>query len=67
VRQHFQVKGENSSAVGITDAMDLEKIFYEIVRNMSPSEMQFEDFIEGLRAISRKLARALIKDSSETQ
>jgi hypothetical protein len=50
----------------MTDVMDLEKIFYDIVRNNSPSEMYFEDFIEGLRAISRKLARALIKDSSES-
>ncbi len=29
--------------------------------------MQFEDFIEGLLAINRKLARASVKDSSEAQ
>lgn len=63
VRQHFHGK----DTMGVTDVMDLEKIFYDIVRNSSPSEMTFEDFVEGLRAISRKLSRALVKDSSESQ
>ena len=63
VRQHFHGK----DTMGVTDVMDLEKIFYEIVRNTSPSEMSFEDFIEGLRAISRKLSKALVRDSSESQ
>jgi hypothetical protein len=63
IRGHFNGK----EAVVIIDTVDLEKIFYEIVRNASPSEMTFEDYIEGLRALSRKLARALVKDSSESQ
>jgi len=28
--------------------------------------MSFEDFVEGLRALSRKLAKALVRDASET-
>ena len=50
----------------LIDTVDLEKIFYEIVKNQSPSEMNFEDFVEGLRALSRRLAKALVKDASET-
>ena len=50
----------------LIDTVDLEKIFYEIVKNQSPSEMSFEDFVEGLRALSRKLAKALVRDASET-
>jgi hypothetical protein len=57
VREHF--KGENL----VFDTVDLEKIFYEIVRNAAPSEMTFEDFIEGLRALSRKMVKALLKES----
>lgn len=51
----------------LIDTVDLEKIFYEIVRNAAPSEMSFENFVEGLRQISRKLVKALAKeDGSET-
>lgn len=60
-----QVRGHFKESV-LIDTVDLEKIFYEIVKNQSPSEMSFEDFVEGLRAMSRKLAKALVKDASET-
>ena len=43
------------------DTVDLERVFYEIVRNKSPTEMMFEDFVEGLKALSRRLAKALVK------
>lgn len=45
------------------DTVDLERIFYEIVRNKSPTEMMFEDFVEGLKALSRRLAKALLKEN----
>ena len=61
VRAHFK------DTQMLIDTVDLERIFYEVVVNKSPSEMHFEDFVEGQRALSRRLARALIKDSSETQ
>lgn len=44
------------------DTVDLERVFYEIVRNKSPTEMMFEDFVEGLKALSRRLAKALVKE-----
>lgn len=49
------------------DTVDLERVFYEIVRSKSPQEMNFEDFVEGLRALSRKLAKVLVRDSKESQ
>jgi hypothetical protein len=48
------------------DTLDLEKIFYEVVRNKSPAEMSYEDFIDGLRGLSRKLVR-LIASENESQ
>ena len=48
------------------DTVDLEKIFYEIVRNKVPSEMNFEDFVDGLRYLSRKLVRIIV-DENESQ
>lgn len=29
--------------------------------------MTFEDFVEGLRALSRKLAKGLVREANETQ
>ena len=60
-----QIRGHFKETV-LIDTVDLEKIFYEIVKNQSPSEMSFEDFVEGLRTLSRKLAKALVKDATET-
>jgi hypothetical protein len=48
------------------DTVDLERVYYEIVKNKSPSEMSFEDFVEGLRALSRRLAKALVRENNES-
>ena len=50
-RQHF------------IDTVDLEKVFYEVVRNKTPSEMNFEDFIDGLRILSHKLVRIIVSEN----
>lgn len=41
----------------VIDVFDLEKLFYDIVKGKTPSEMNYEDFIDGLRLLSRKLAK----------
>ena len=51
----------------LIDTVDLERVFYEIVKSRSPSEMPFEDFVEGLRSLSRRLAKVLVKDPNESQ
>lgn len=61
VRGHFR---ENQLLI---DTVDLERIFYEVVRNKSPCEMSFEDFVEALRALSRRLAKMLVKEANESQ
>ena len=48
------------------DTVDLERVFYDIVKTKSPQEMSFEDFVEGQRALSRKLAKGLVREANET-
>lgn len=62
-----QIRGCFKETQYLIDTVDLERVFYEIVRNRSPSEMSFEDFVEGLRALSRKMAKVLVKEAGETQ
>ncbi len=50
----------------LVDTLDLERVFYEIVKTRSPQEMSFEDFVEGLRSMSRKLAKGLVREANET-
>jgi hypothetical protein len=50
----------------LIDTVDLERTFYEIVKSKSPSEMDFENFVEGLRALSKRLAKCLVKEEGET-
>ena len=45
------------------DTVDLEKVFYEVIRNKTPAEMTFEDFIDGLRCLSRKMVRMVVSES----
>ena len=45
------------------DTVDLEKIFYEVVRNKTPAEMNFEDFVDGIRYMSRKLVRIVVSEN----
>ncbi len=45
------------------DTVDLEKVFYEVVRNKTPAEMNFEDFVDGLRYLSRKLVRIIVSEN----
>ncbi len=33
----------------LVDTLELEHVFYEILKTRSPLEMSFEDFVEGLR------------------
>ena len=44
------------------DTLDLEKVFYEVVRNKVPAEMCFEEFVDGLRVMSRKMVKLLMSD-----
>jgi hypothetical protein len=44
------------------DVPSLEKIFYEVIRNKSPAEMSFEEFVEGLRMMSIKLVRVVMRE-----
>ena len=47
------------------DSVELEKIFYETIRSKTPAEMNFEDFVDGLRTLSRNLVRlVLLEDES---
>lgn len=55
------IRGRFKETQMMIDTVDLERVFYEIVRNKSPTEMMFEDFVEGLKALSRRLAKALVK------
>ena len=50
----------------LIDTVDLERTFYEIAKSKSPSEMDFENFVEGLRALSKRLAKCLVKEDGET-
>jgi hypothetical protein len=45
------------------DTVDLEKVFYEVVRNKTPAEMNFEDFVDGLRVLSRKMVRLVVSET----
>lgn len=45
------------------DTVDLEKVFYEVVRNKTPAEMSFEDFVDGLRYLSRKMVRMIVSEN----
>lgn len=38
-------------------------MFYEVVRNKTPAEMNFEDFVDGLRMLSKKMVRVLLAES----
>ena len=67
VREHFKLDQAGGGQTVLIDTVDLERVFYEIVRSKSPQEMNFEDFVEGLRALSRKLAKVLVRDSKESQ
>jgi len=46
--------------------LDLEHVFNEIVKTRSSLEMSFEDFVEGLRSMRRKLAKGLVREANET-
>lgn len=61
-----QVRSRFRDTQVLIDTVDLERVFYEIVRSKSPSEMSFEDFVEGLRSLSRRLAKVLVKQSNES-
>ena len=56
-----QVRSTFREQAVLIDTVDLERVFYEIIRSKSPSEMSFEDFVEGLKALSRRLAKVLVK------
>jgi hypothetical protein len=56
-----QVRSRFRDTQVLIDTVDLERVFYEIVRSKSPSELSFEDFVEALRALSRRLAKVLVK------
>jgi hypothetical protein len=43
--------------------VDLEKVFYEVIRNKTPAEMLFEDFVDGLRILSKKLVRLVVSEN----
>lgn len=45
------------------DTVDLEKVFYEVIRNKTPAEMNYEDFVDGLRCLSRKMVRMVVTES----
>lgn len=45
------------------DGLDLEKVFYDVVRNKTPAEMNFEEFVDGLRYLSRKLVRIIVSEN----
>lgn len=46
--------------------MDLEKVFYEVIRNKTPAEMNYEDFVDGLRYLSRKMVRLVVNDNESS-
>jgi hypothetical protein len=45
------------------DCLDLERVFYECVRNKTPAEMAFEEFVEGLHALSRKMVKLVVNEN----
>lgn len=38
-------------------------MFYEVIRTKTPAEMNFEDFIDGLRILARKLVRIVVSEN----
>ena len=48
------------------DTVDLEKVFYEVIRNKTPAEMNYEDFVDGLRYLSRKMVRLVVNDNESS-
>jgi len=46
--------------------VDLEKVFYEVIRNKTPAEMNYEDFVDGLRYLSRKMVRLVVNDNESS-
>ena len=45
------------------DSLDLEKLFYDVVRTKTPSEMNYEDFVDSLTLLSRKLVKICITEN----
>lgn len=41
----------------------MEKVFYETIRNKTPAEMTFDEFIDGLKALSRKLVKMVVTEN----
>ncbi|CDW80766.1 UNKNOWN [Stylonychia lemnae] len=48
------------------DTVDLEKVFYEVIRNKTPAEMNYEDFVDGLRYLSRKMVKLVVNDNESS-
>lgn len=47
----------------LIDTVELEKLFYEIIRNKTPAEMNYEDFVDGLRGLSKKMAKIVVNEN----
>jgi hypothetical protein len=45
------------------DPVELEKVFYEIIRNKAPAEMNYEEFVDGLRSLAEKMVRHIVLES----